>query len=91
MTTVIARTTPRTADRDAKAEKPVIVAGPTVVSREGTVAKHAWAIGPISIGFTFLWAFFDRTFAFGYATGTDGETGVIDRFREAAGSTAAHR
>ena len=38
----------------------------------------------ISIGWVFLWAFLDKTFALGFATGRDGETGVIDRFGDAA-------
>jgi thiosulfate dehydrogenase (quinone) large subunit len=32
----------------------------------------------------FLWAFFDKLLALGYATGTDRETGAIDRFGDAA-------
>ena len=36
------------------------------------------------IGFMFLWAFFDKLLALGYATGVDRETGAIDRFGDAA-------
>ena len=52
--------------------------------REHTVASYAWAVSRISIGFVFLWAFLDKTFALGYATGTDRTTGAIDRFGPAA-------
>ena len=37
----------------------------------------------IAFGFTFLWAFLDKTFALGFATGTDPE-GNVDRFGDAA-------
>jgi len=52
--------------------------------REHTVARYAWAASRISIGFVFLWAFLDKAFALGYATGTDRVTGEIDRFSDAA-------
>ncbi|MEJ7585043.1 MAG: hypothetical protein WKF43_13410 [Acidimicrobiales bacterium] len=32
----------------------------------------------------FLWAFFDKLLALGYATGVDRETGALDRFGDAA-------
>jgi thiosulfate dehydrogenase (quinone) large subunit len=51
---------------------------------ERVVARHAWAVSRIAIGFVFLWAFFDKLLALGYATGTDRETGAIDRFGDAA-------
>jgi thiosulfate dehydrogenase [quinone] large subunit len=37
----------------------------------------------IAFGFTFLWAFLDKTFALGFATGKD-ETGAVDYFGDAA-------
>jgi thiosulfate dehydrogenase [quinone] large subunit len=50
-----------------------------------TRAAH-YAIGAlrIVIGWTFLWAFFDKLLALGYSTGRDSETGVVDRFGDAA-------
>lgn len=57
---------------------------PVVQAREKTVARYASAAARLSIGFVFLWAFFDKLLALGYATGTDRETGVIDRFGDAA-------
>jgi thiosulfate dehydrogenase [quinone] large subunit len=38
----------------------------------------------IVVGWTFLWAFVDKLFALGYATGVDPETGAVDRFGDAA-------
>lgn len=51
---------------------------------ENMVARYAWGVTRISIGFVFLWAFFDKLLALGYATGKDSKTGVIDRFGPAA-------
>ncbi|MEP1123175.1 MAG: hypothetical protein ABJH68_04700 [Ilumatobacter sp.] len=51
---------------------------------ESTVAGYAAAVARLSIGFVFLWAFLDKLLALGYATGTDRETGAIDRFGDAA-------
>ena len=44
----------------------------------------ALAVLRITTGFVFLWAFFDKLLALGYATGTDPATGAIDRFGDAA-------
>jgi thiosulfate dehydrogenase (quinone) large subunit len=38
----------------------------------------------ISLGWVFLWAFLDKMFALGFSTGRDAETGVVDRFGDAA-------
>ena len=38
----------------------------------------------LSLGWVFMWAFLDKTFALGFGTGRDGETGVVDRFGDAA-------
>ena len=47
-------------------------------------ARYAWAVARITLGWVFLWAFLDKTFALGFATGRDGETGVVTRFGDAA-------
>jgi thiosulfate dehydrogenase [quinone] large subunit len=51
-------------------------------------ARRALAVLRIAFGFTFLWAFFDKLLALGFATGrsVDPETGVetVDRFGDAA-------
>ncbi|HEX9892080.1 MAG TPA: hypothetical protein VGB28_08470 [Actinomycetota bacterium] len=39
-----------------------------------------WGVLRISLGWVFLWAFLDKTFALGFATGRNAETGVIDVF-----------
>lgn len=47
-------------------------------------ARRALAALRIGFGVTFLWAFFDKLLALGYATGKDAETGTVDRFGPAA-------
>lgn len=44
-------------------------------------SKLGWSflsLTRISLGFVFLWAFLDKLLALGFATGKDGETGVVD-------------
>ena len=43
-----------------------------------------WGLLRIALGWVFLWAFLDKLFALGFATGRDPETGVVDRFGDAA-------
>ena len=38
----------------------------------------------LSLGWVFLWAFLDKLFALGFATGRNPETGVVTRFGDAA-------
>ncbi|MEP6648513.1 MAG: hypothetical protein ABJA74_01170 [Lapillicoccus sp.] len=38
----------------------------------------------ISLGWVFLWAFLDKTFALGFSAGKDAKTGVVTRFGDAA-------
>ncbi len=52
------------------------------VVRSGA-ARRALAVLRIGFGLTFLWAFFDKLLALGFATGR-GEDGVVDRFGPAA-------
>jgi thiosulfate dehydrogenase (quinone) large subunit len=49
-----------------------------VVTHENT--RRGLAVLRIGFGLTFLWAFFDKLLALGYATGRNAETGVVDRF-----------
>ena len=51
--------------------------------RQAAAARRAVATLRIAFGFTFLWAFFDKLFALGYATGVD-PAGHTDRFGDAA-------
>jgi thiosulfate dehydrogenase [quinone] large subunit len=60
-------------------QQPAAVHAPTPTPAAG------YAVGALRlvIGWTFLWAFFDKLLALGYATGRD-ETGTVDRFGDAA-------
>lgn len=49
----------------------------------GTALDRSIAALRIAFGFTFLWAFLDKTFALGFATGKD-EAGNVDYFGDAA-------
>lgn len=49
-----------------------------------TAARQALGLLRIMFGLTFLWAFFDKLLALGFSTGRDPETGVVDRFGDAA-------
>ncbi|WP_406830707.1 hypothetical protein ABEG17_17170 [Pedococcus sp. KACC 23699] len=53
---------------------------------EGISSRVGPVIGALrlSLGWIFLWAFLDKTFALGYSTGRDPKTGVVDRFGDAA-------
>jgi len=57
---------------------------PDVLVEQDVVTNHnarrALAALRIGFGLTFLWAFFDKLLALGYATGKNPETGVVDRF-----------
>lgn len=43
-------------------------------------ARQGLAVLRIGFGLTFLWAFFDKLLALGFATGKNPETGAVDRF-----------
>lgn len=45
-----------------------------------STARRALAVLRIGFGVTFLWAFFDKLLALGFATGKNPETGAVDRF-----------
>ena len=47
-------------------------------------AGYALGALRIVIGWTFLWAFLDKLFALGFSTGRNPDTGVVDRFGDAA-------
>jgi thiosulfate dehydrogenase [quinone] large subunit len=44
------------------------------------LARRALAVLRLGFGLTFLWAFFDKLLALGYATGKNAETGAVDYF-----------
>lgn len=56
----------------------VSVEQPDIVTT--SLARRALAALRIGFGLTFLWAFFDKLLALGYATGVNPETGAVDRF-----------
>lgn len=47
-------------------------------------ARRMLAVLRVAFGLTFLWAFFDKLLALGWATGTSRTTGAVDRFGPAA-------
>jgi thiosulfate dehydrogenase (quinone) large subunit len=58
-------------------EAPVVSRQPVAETAPESKARFAWATARIALGWVFLWAFLDKTFALGFATGR-GETGVVD-------------
>lgn len=59
---------------------------PAVPSTETDKVRggRIWGVLRLAMGWTFLWAFLDKAFALGFATGRDPKTGVVDRFGDAA-------
>ena len=59
---------------------------PQTATAPGRSRAAQYALGAlrIVIGWTFLWAFVDKLLALGFSTGRDAETGVVDRFGDAA-------
>ena len=49
-----------------------------------TAYRYTLAVTRLALGWVFLWAFFDKLLALGFGTGRDPETGVVDRFGDAA-------
>ena len=52
-------------------EAPVVAPVVEIIEPE-TKARYAWAVARIALGWTFLWAFLDKTFGLGFATQADG-------------------
>lgn len=65
---------------------PTQMAGSTGSNESVPSRAAGYALGAlrIVIGWAFLWAFFDKLFALGFSTGRNPETGVVDRFGDAA-------
>jgi thiosulfate dehydrogenase (quinone) large subunit len=53
-------------------------------SRREEALRYVMGVLRLALGWIFLWAFLDKLFALGYATGVDPETGAVDRFGDAA-------
>jgi thiosulfate dehydrogenase (quinone) large subunit len=47
-------------------------------------SRYATGVLRLSLGWVFLWAFLDKTFALGFDTGRNLDTGVVTRFGDAA-------
>src|SRR3954470_19703212 len=47
-------------------------------------SRYVAATIRLSLGWTFLWAFLDKTFALGHETGVDPKSGAVDYFGSAA-------
>jgi thiosulfate dehydrogenase [quinone] large subunit len=60
-------------------------AEPAVAPRDSDLkARRVWGLLRIAMGWTFLWAFLDKAFSLGFATGRNPDTGAIDFFGKAA-------
>jgi thiosulfate dehydrogenase [quinone] large subunit len=63
--------TPTRPARRARLTAPTAPAAPATVPSPAAVPAGRWlALGRFGLGFTFLWAFVDKTFGWGYATPT---------------------
>jgi thiosulfate dehydrogenase [quinone] large subunit len=60
--------------------RPGATPSPAPVSDTDAPGGIFWGLLRIAIGWIFLWAFLDKLFALGFATGRDEETGKIDFF-----------
>ncbi|HET7477229.1 MAG TPA: hypothetical protein VFJ97_14570 [Dermatophilaceae bacterium] len=57
---------------------------PDVPAARHTPFSYVAAALRLSLGWIFLWAFVDKLLALGFATGRNPDTGVVDRFGDAA-------
>jgi thiosulfate dehydrogenase (quinone) large subunit len=57
---------------------------PATGARTATATRFVLAGLRLALGWTFLWAFLDKTFALGHETGVDAQTGAVDYFGPAA-------
>jgi thiosulfate dehydrogenase [quinone] large subunit len=64
--------------------RPADSAEPKPSSGRATALRAITAITRVSLGWVFLWAFLDKTFALGFGTGKNPETGAVDYFGDAA-------
>jgi thiosulfate dehydrogenase [quinone] large subunit len=53
---------------------------PAAVEDERPPGAIFWGLLRLAMGWIFLWAFLDKLFGLGFATGRDPETGEVDRF-----------
>ena len=92
MTTIHPLTTPGAVERELPAHRAGAGRAPGAgTTRTGTPetpgqrwARYLAAATRIGLGWIFLWAFLDKTFALGHDTGKDAATGAVDHFGAAA-------
>jgi len=73
-------TTPPAPEPPAATETGVVA----VESSREKALRYVLGVLRLALGWIFLWAFLDKTFALGYSTGVDPTTGAVDRFGPAA-------
>ena len=76
------RTLSTTEGTTAKATTTIATAADTTPS--ATAFRYVAGTTRLALGWVFLWAFLDKLLALGFATGRNPETGVVDRFGDAA-------
>jgi thiosulfate dehydrogenase [quinone] large subunit len=76
------RTLSTTEGTTAKATTATATAADT--TRSATAFRYVAGTTRLALGWVFLWAFLDKLLALGFATGRNPETGVVDRFGDAA-------
>jgi thiosulfate dehydrogenase [quinone] large subunit len=55
-----------------------------IEDRHESPTDLVWGVLRLGMGWLFLWPFLDKLFALGFSTGRNPETGVVDRFGDAA-------
>lgn len=63
---------------------PAVARKGETTSMGNPIARLAAGITRLGLGWIFLWAFLDKLLALGFSTGRNPETGVVDRFGDAA-------
>ena len=82
MTTTVAKGSAATAT--VESATPVPATTTEQESRAQRWTRYTAAVIRLSLGWTFLWAFLDKTFALGHETGVNPQTGAVDYFGPAA-------
>ena len=70
-------------DTQIRTDRPEVVVPEretVMVHTPSAAMGYVWGVLRLLMGWTFLWAFLDKTFALGFATGRDPQTGIIDFF-----------
>src|SRR5829696_7673700 len=60
------------------------LATPEKAEGREVIGGRFWGVLRLCLGWVFLWAFLDKLLALGFASGRNPETGVVDRFGDAA-------